>query len=62
MVCFSPVGFDALLLYYTSNPTGEKHTISTFVDQTRIQLTCQRRKNSFASLPVWYGMLWYSIV
>ena len=32
---------------YTPYPTGEKHTISTFVDQTRIQLTHQRRKNSF---------------
>ena len=32
---------------YTPYPTGEKHIISTFVDQTRIQLTRQRRKNSF---------------
>ena len=32
------------LVSYTPNPTGEKHTISTFVDQTRIQLTRQRRK------------------
>ena len=30
---------------YTSNPTGEKHTTSTFVNQTRIQLTRQPRKN-----------------
>ena len=29
---------------YTPYPTGEKHT---FVDQTRIQLTRQRRENSF---------------
>ena len=30
---------------YTLNPTGEKHTISAFVHQTRIQLARQRRKN-----------------
>ena len=30
---------------YTSKPTGEKHAISTFVDQIRIQLTRLRRKN-----------------
>ena len=38
---------------YTSNPTGKKHTISILVDQTCIQLTRQRRKNSFfeTSLP-----------
>ena len=29
---------------YTSNPTGEKHTISIVVDQTRIQLTRPHRK------------------
>ena len=34
MVCLSPVGYGA---------TGNKHTISTFVDQTHIQLVsiCQ---------------------
>ena len=40
---------------YTPYPTGEKHTISTFVDQTRTQLTHQRRNRQFlskTSLPV----------
>ena len=40
---------------YTSNPTGEKYTISTFVDQTHIQKSRQRRKNRVffkTSLPV----------
>ena len=32
---------------YTPNPTGEKRTISGFVDQTRIQTSRQRRKHSF---------------
>ena len=31
MVCLSPVG------YMVFSPTGDKHTISTFVDQTHIQ-------------------------
>ena len=34
-------------LSYTPSPTGEKHTISTFVDLTRMQRTRQRRKNIF---------------
>ena len=29
----------------TPYPTGEKHTISTFVDQTHIQRTRPHRKN-----------------
>ena len=32
---------------YTPYPIGEKHTISTFVDQTRVQLTRLRRKKQF---------------
>ena len=38
----------------TPYPTGDKHTISTFVDQTHIQRTRPHRKNSFfkTSLPV----------
>ena len=37
---------------YTSNPTGEKRTIiSTLVDQTHIQLTCQCRVCFKTSLP-----------
>ena len=48
MVCFSPVRFDVQLTFralylrrsnYTSNLTGEKHTISTLVDQTHIDKT-----------------------
>ena len=38
---------------YTPYPTGEKHTlhtISTFIDQNRIQLTRQRRKKFFSKL------------
>ena len=57
MVCFSPERFRAGIadvssvsprrsrLDYTPNLTGEKHTISTLVDQTHIQLTHQRSKN-----------------
>ena len=45
MVCFSPVGY----------LTGEKHTISTFVDQTHIQRTRPRSKAVFlkTSLPMY---------
>ena len=32
---------------YTPNHTGEKHTISSFVDQSRIQFTRQFRKTAF---------------
>ena len=41
--------------HHTLYPTGDKHTISTFVDQTHIQRTHPRRQNSFlfkTSLPV----------
>ena len=35
---------------YTPYPTAEKHTISTFVDQTYIQRTRPRRKTVFSKL------------
>ena len=38
-----------MLCSYTANPTGEKHTISTFVGQTRIQLARPRRKKQLFS-------------
>ena len=41
----------------TPYSTGEQHTTSTLVDQTRIQLPRQRRKNSFffkTGLPVYF--------
>ena len=59
-VYFQRYGFDQQrLIWYvvrlwnlmccTPYSTGEQHTTSTLVDQTRIQLPRQRRKNSFFS-------------
>ena len=59
MVCLSPVACsDERLTLETSAKTpyltGDKHNISTFVDETYIQRTCPRRKTVFfkTSLPV----------
>ena len=43
---------------YTPYPTDEKHSLSTFVDQTYIQLTRRRKKTFFfqTSLPILFGM------
>ena len=35
---------------YTPYSTGDRHTISTFVDKTHIQRTCPRRKQFFSKL------------
>ena len=42
----APTKANAQNVSYTPYPTGEKHTISTFVDQTHIQLTRQHRKKT----------------
>ena len=47
---------------YTPYPTGEKHTISTFVDQTRIQLTRQSRKKSFFSKLVFHDLFSSNVI
>ena len=49
-ICLLQQRANARNVSYTPNPTGEKHTISTFVDQTRIQLTRQRRKKQLPML------------
>ena len=43
-------GANAQNVSYTSNPTCAKHTISTFVDQTRIQHTHHAEKKFFSKL------------
>ena len=45
-VCLLHRRVNARNVGYTPYPTGEKHTISTFVDQTCIQRTRLRGKNS----------------
>ena len=53
MVCFSPVGYACGIWCIAHIPQANKHTISTFVNQTHIQCTRPRRKTVFfkTSLP-----------
>ena len=43
---------DARNVSYTPNPTDEKHTISTFVDQTRISVILVRLPFKKPSFPM----------
>ena len=44
---YSPGGGQGTPISHTPYPTGDKHTISTFVDQTHIQRIRPRRKTVF---------------
>ena len=47
MVCLSPVGLNTIY------PTGDKHTISTFVDQTHLPFrTLPGVANLIAGIPI----------
>ena len=54
---YSPGGGQGTPISHTPYPTGDKHTISTFVDQTHIQRIRPRRKTFFFSKLVFECLL-----